>query len=184
MAGDASKSRALSVRTCSLISVYNVRGSARGKWVKSDMVSDGLNDVFGQKFLPSLSKESWSHNNNEDMVPVGEMKHRHKEGCRMRWTAWTLYSVKQGYRGPTSSVWTREVLRSQNGGTGCHISSGKTVWLGQSLKYLYTRTYSIENKQEELEVHVKLQNCSLIGVTEMWQVNSQDWSAALEGYRP
>lgn len=38
------------------------------------MVSDGGNDAFGQKFLPSLSKESWSHNNNEDMAPVGEMK--------------------------------------------------------------------------------------------------------------
>lgn len=29
------------------------------------------NDAFGQKFLPSLSGEHWSHNNSKDMVPVG-----------------------------------------------------------------------------------------------------------------
>lgn len=58
MVGDASKRRALNTRTHSLISVYNMRQSAEGKGVKSSMVSDKGNDVLGQKFLPSLSKEN------------------------------------------------------------------------------------------------------------------------------
>lgn len=61
---------------------------------------------------------------------------------------------------------------------------GKQCDWGGSLKYLYTKTCSIANKQEDLEVCVQLKDCSLIGVTEMWWDSPHNWSAALEGYRP
>ena len=36
------------------------------------------------------------------------------------------------------------------------------------LKCLYTNAHSLGNKQEELELHVWSQNCSIIGMTEIW----------------
>lgn len=54
----------------------------------------------------------------------------------------------------------------------------------ESLKYLYTKTCTITNKQEELEPSVQWQDCSFVEVTEMWWDGSHDWSAALEGHRP
>ncbi|GAB0185603.1 hypothetical protein GRJ2_001025600 [Grus japonensis] len=39
------------------------------------------------------------------------------------------------------------------------------------------------NKQEELEMCVRLQGYDLIGITETWWDRSYDWSVGMEGYR-
>lgn len=67
-----------------LISMYNMRQSAEGKAVKSSMVSDRGNNVLGQKFLPSLSKENWSHNSSKDTAPVGVRNEAQAQGYRVR----------------------------------------------------------------------------------------------------
>ena len=36
------------------------------------------------------------------------------------------------------------------------------------LQYIYTKARSMGNKQEELEVIVRLENCDIVTITEMW----------------
>lgn len=64
-----------------------------------------------------------------------------------------------------------------------HALSGESAHLGASLKYLYTNAHSLENKQEELEVGVKLQDYDLIGIMEMWWDSSHNWNAAMKKHR-
>lgn len=133
MVGGASKRRAVSTRTHSLISMYNMRGSAEGKWVKSGMVTDGGNHVFGQKFLPTLSKENWSHNNSKDMAPAGVGSEAQAQGrVHGEVDRTDLVFSETGLKGAHLKCMDtgEEMLGGQNGGAGFHTFSGKTVWLG------------------------------------------------------
>lgn len=51
------------------------------------------------------------------------------------------------------------------------------------LKCLYTSACSMENKQDELEAMVHLENCDLIAIAEMWWDESQNWSMMIKGYK-
>lgn len=48
----------------------------------------------------------------------------------------------------------KEVLRRQHYGRSIHIFSGKSTQLAASLKCLYTKACSMDNKQEEFEACV------------------------------
>ncbi|GAB0200352.1 hypothetical protein GRJ2_002500600 [Grus japonensis] len=61
--------------------------------------------------------------------------------------------------------------------------ANKSASLGAQLKCLYVNTRSMGNKQEELEMCVRLQGYDLIGITETWWDGSYDWSIGMEGYR-
>lgn len=50
------------------------------------------------------------------------------------------------------------------------------------LKCLYTNVHNMGNKQEELEICVRLQGHDLIAVTEMWWDSSHDWNVVMDGY--
>jgi len=49
------------------------------------------------------------------------------------------------------------------------------------MKYLYTNTRSMGNKQEELEAIVLLESYDLVAITETWWDESHDWNVALHG---
>lgn len=57
-------------------------------------------------------------------------------------------------------------------GSSC-TPSGKPVGLITSLKYLYSNAHSLGNKQDELEICVKLQSYNLITIIETWWDSSQ-----------
>lgn len=40
----------------------------------------------------------------------------------------------------------------------------------------------MQNRQEELEIYVRLQGCNLIEITETWWDSSHDWNAVLDSY--
>ncbi|GAB0204840.1 hypothetical protein GRJ2_002949600 [Grus japonensis] len=61
--------------------------------------------------------------------------------------------------------------------------ANKSASSGAQLKCLYVNTRSMGNKQEELEMCVRLQGYDLIGITETWWDSSSDWSVGMEGYR-
>ncbi|KAJ7414448.1 mitochondrial fission process protein 1 [Willisornis vidua] len=48
---------------------------------------------------------------------------------------------------------------------------------------MYTNAHSMGNKQEELEAIVQQQSFDVVVITEMWWGDSQDWSAAISGYK-
>ncbi|GAB0181548.1 hypothetical protein GRJ2_000620100 [Grus japonensis] len=54
---------------------------------------------------------------------------------------------------------------------------------GAQLKCLYANDHNMGNKEEELETCACLQDCDLIGITEMWWDGSYDWSVGMEGHR-
>ena len=41
----------------------------------------------------------------------------------------------------------------------------------------------MDNKQEELEAIMQQEDYDIIAITETWWSNSQDWRAAMEGYK-
>ncbi|GAB0209016.1 hypothetical protein GRJ2_003367300 [Grus japonensis] len=67
------------------------------------------------------------------------------------------------------------------GGPSC-TPPGKPPCSITPLKCLYTNARSRGNKQEELEVCVRLQGQDLIAITETWWDSSQDWNAVMDGY--
>ncbi|GAB0208991.1 hypothetical protein GRJ2_003364800 [Grus japonensis] len=67
------------------------------------------------------------------------------------------------------------------GGPSC-TPPGKPPHSITPLKCLYTNTRSMGNKQEELEVCVRLQGQDLIAITETWWDSSNDWNAVMDGY--
>ncbi|GAB0210150.1 hypothetical protein GRJ2_003480800 [Grus japonensis] len=61
--------------------------------------------------------------------------------------------------------------------------ANKSASSGAQLKCLYVNARSMGNKQEELEMCVRLQGYDLIGITETWWDSSCDWSVGMEGHR-
>jgi len=51
------------------------------------------------------------------------------------------------------------------------------------LKYIYTNARSMSNKEEKLEAIVQQDRYDLVTITGMWWDDSQDWSAATDGYK-
>ncbi|PKU31497.1 mitochondrial fission process protein 1 [Limosa lapponica baueri] len=51
------------------------------------------------------------------------------------------------------------------------------------LKYLYTKAHSMSNKHKDLEAIVLLESYDQVAITETWWDESNDWSAAIDGYR-
>lgn len=73
---------------------------------------------------------------------------------------------------------------SENGHIGIRASPSKKVVVSiDQLKCTYTNTCSMDNKQEELETTVHLENYNTVAITETWWDNSHDWSAAMGGCR-
>ncbi|PKU48789.1 mitochondrial fission process protein 1 [Limosa lapponica baueri] len=70
----------------------------------------------------------------------------------------------------------------QHKGNGAFPAS-KSVALGGQLKCLYTNARSMGKKQEELEAIVWHESYDVVAITEMWWDESNDWSAAMEGYK-
>lgn len=58
---------------------------------------------------------------------------------------------------------------------------GKPVGLLASLKCLHSNARSMGNKQDELEICVRLQGYNLIAIKETWWDSSRDWNAVMEG---
>jgi len=58
-----------------------------------------------------------------------EVKHRHKQGCSVRWTGQTLTFRETGLKRAHLKCMNtgEEVLRGQNGGADSHTFSEKTV---------------------------------------------------------
>ncbi|PKU48935.1 adaptin ear-binding coat-associated protein 1 [Limosa lapponica baueri] len=54
---------------------------------------------------------------------------------------------------------------------------------GTQLKCLYTNARNVGNKQEELEAIVRHESYDVVAIMEMWWDESNDWSAAVEGYK-
>ena len=50
------------------------------------------------------------------------------------------------------------------------------------LKCLYANAHSVENKQEELETLICLENYDLVAITETWWDDSHNWNTTVEGY--
>lgn len=80
---------------------------------------------------------------------------------------------------------TTEAIREGNWETqGNHftgtkeLSSKKATRPAAQLKCLYTNEHSLENKQEELEAIVLLENHDLVAVTETWWDDFHEWSVA------
>ena len=59
---------------------------------------------------------------------------------------------------------------------------GLGVRQGTQLKYIYTSTCSMDDKQE-LEAIMWQANYDLVVITEMWWDYSHNWSAAMDGYK-
>ncbi|PKU49639.1 nipped-b-like protein [Limosa lapponica baueri] len=70
----------------------------------------------------------------------------------------------------------------QHEGNGA-IPASKSAPLGTQLKCLYTNTRSMGNKQEELEAIVRHESYDIVAIMETWWNESNDWSAAMEGYK-
>lgn len=51
------------------------------------------------------------------------------------------------------------------------------------LRGIYSKAYSMGNKEEEFEDCVQLQGYNLIGIMQKWRDSSRKWSAAMEEYR-
>jgi len=51
------------------------------------------------------------------------------------------------------------------------------------LKCIYTNAHSMGDKQEELEAIVQQDSYDLVAITETWRDDSDDWSAAMHGYK-
>jgi len=51
------------------------------------------------------------------------------------------------------------------------------------LKCIYTNAHSMGNKQEEVEATVQQDSYDLVAITEAWWDDSDDWSAAIDGYK-
>lgn len=47
---------------------------------------------------------------------------------------------------------------------------------------MYTDACSMSNKQDDLEVQVFSQSYGVIGISETWWDESNDWIAGMEGY--
>jgi len=70
-----------------------------------------------------------------------------------------------------------------NASGNIYAAPGSPKGSGAYLKYLYTKTFSMRNKQDELEALVSSQNHEIIGINETWWNDSHDWSAGIQGYR-
>ncbi|XP_009951398.1 PREDICTED: cAMP and cAMP-inhibited cGMP 3',5'-cyclic phosphodiesterase 10A-like, partial [Leptosomus discolor] len=63
------------------------------------------------------------------------------------------------------------------------VPAGKSASMGDPLKCLCANTWSMENKQEELEMCAHLQGYDVIGITETWWNSYYEWTVGLDGYR-
>lgn len=73
------------------------------------------------------------------------------------------------------------MLRDQHYRGSSHTFSAKSAQISALMKCLYADAHTIGNKQEELEVCMQLQGCSLIRITRMWWVTSHNWSVSCHG---
>ncbi|GAB0186642.1 hypothetical protein GRJ2_001129500 [Grus japonensis] len=83
---------------------------------------------------------------------------------------------------PEATKTNRETLREYIKGIPA-TPANKSASSGAQLKCLYTNTWSMGNKQEELDTCAHLQGYDLIGIMETWWDGSYDWSVGMEGYR-
>jgi len=72
-------------------------------------------------------------------------------------------------------------VKHLKGNKGC--SSMKVTRLKAQMKWCYTNTHSMGNKQEDLEATMLLESYDLIALIETWWDESHDWSVAIYGYR-
>lgn len=61
-------------------------------------------------------------------------------------------------------------------------SSEKVTWPTAQLKCLHSKAHSTENKQEEMEIMVQLENYDQIATMETWWAESQNWNTTIEGH--
>ena len=61
------------------------------------------------------------------------------------------------------------------------LSSIKATRPAAQLTCLYTNTYSLENRQEELKAVVLLQNHYVVATTKTWWDDSHGWNVAISG---
>lgn len=66
----------------------------------------------------------------------------------------------------------------------CQSASQGVVYKIPHLKYFYTNTHSMRNKQDELKTLAWSQRFDVTDMSEIWADESSDWSALLDDYRP
>lgn len=90
--------------------------------------------------------------------------------------------------GMTQATWWKSVSTRvvRNDTQPSKIGSVKKVRQSKTqMKCRYTQMHTAcSNKQEELIATAQLENCNLIAVTETWWHESNDCSAASNGYKP